>query len=93
MQTESSYGRIYNIGADEPISILEMAKRFVAIVNPKATIQFQSYSQAYDEDFEDIRRRVPDLTRIREAIGYSPTCFLDEIIRDVWSEMKKQAAV
>jgi len=93
MQTESSYGRIYNIGADEPISILEMAKRVVAIVNPKATIQFQSYSQAYDEDFEDIRRRVPDLTRIREAIGYAPTYFLDNIIRDVWNEMKKQAAV
>lgn len=93
MQTESSYGRIYNIGADEPISILEMAKRVVEIVNPKATIQFQSYSQAYDDDFEDIRRRVPDLTRIREAIGYAPTCFLDDIIRDVWNEMQKQAVV
>jgi UDP-glucose 4-epimerase len=89
MKTESSYGRIYNIGADQPISILEMAKRVIAIVNPKATIQFQSYSQAYDDDFEDIRRRVPDLTRIREAIGYAPACSLDDIIRDVWSEMAK----
>ncbi len=92
MKTESSYGRIYNIGADQPISILEMAKRVVAIVNPKATIQFQSYSQAYDDDFEDIRRRVPDLTRIREAIGYAPACSLDDIIRDVWAEMSKPAA-
>ncbi|MCY2984003.1 MAG: GDP-mannose 4,6-dehydratase [Planctomycetota bacterium] len=91
MKTESSYGRIYNIGADQPISILEMAKRVVAIVNPKATIQFQSYSQAYDDDFEDIRRRVPDLTRIREAIGYAPECSLDDIIRDVWAEMSKPA--
>ena len=91
MKTESSYGRIYNIGADQPISILEMAKRVVAIVNPKATIQFQSYSQAYDDDFEDIRRRVPDLTRIREAIGYAPACSLDDIIRDVWAEMSKPA--
>lgn len=93
MNTESSYGRIYNIGADQPISILEMAKRVVAIVNPKATIQFQSYSQAYDDDFEDIRRRVPDLTRIREAIGYKPACSLDDIVRDVWAEMSKPAAV
>jgi UDP-glucose 4-epimerase len=92
MKTESSYGRIYNIGADQPISILEMAKRVVAIVNTKATIQFQSYSQAYDEDFEDIRRRVPDLTRIREAIGYAPKCTLDDIIRDVWAEMSKPSA-
>lgn len=92
MSTESSYGRIYNIGADQPISILEMAKRVVAIVNPKATIQFQSYSQAYDDDFEDIRRRVPDLTRIREAIGYKPACSLDDIVRDVWAEMSKPSA-
>ena len=89
MKSESNYGRIYNIGADQPISILEMAKRVVAIVNPKATIQFQSYSQAYDDDFEDIRRRVPDLTRIREAIGYAAACSLDDIIRDVWTEMSK----
>jgi len=84
METPSSFGRIYNIGADQPISILEMAKRVIAIVNPGSTIEFQSYSQAYDDDFEDIRRRVPDLTRIRDAINYAPTRFLDEIIRDVW---------
>ncbi len=93
METESNYGHIYNIGADQPISILEMAKRVVAIVNPAATIQFQSYSQAYNEDFEDIRRRVPDLTRIRQAIGYAPTLFLDDIIRDVWNEMLKCSVV
>jgi len=93
METESSYGHIYNIVADQPISILEMAKRVVAIVNPTATIQFQSYSQAYNEDFEDIRRRVPDLTRIRQAIGYAPTLFLDDIIRDVWNEMSKCSAL
>lgn len=84
METPSSFGRIYNIGADQPISILEMAKRVIAIVNPGSTIEFQSYSQAYDDDFEDIRRRVPDLTRIRDAINYAPTKFLDEIIQDVW---------
>ncbi len=89
MKTESSYGRIYNIGADQPISILEMAKRVIAIVNPSATLKFQSYAQAYDEDFEDIRRRVPDLTRIRKAIGYAPTLSLDDIIRAVWTEMQK----
>jgi len=92
MKTESNYGRIYNIGADQPISILEMAKRVIAVINPKATIQFQSYSQAYDDDFEDIRRRVPDLTRIREAIGYTPECSLDDIIRDVWAEMSKSVS-
>ena len=91
METKSSYGRIYNIGADQPISILAMANRVVAIVNPAASIQFESYAKAYDEDFEDIRRRVPDLNRIRNAIGYEPTLFLDDIIRSVWNEMLYQA--
>lgn len=84
MNTPSTYGRIYNIGADQPISILEMAKRVIQIVNPKSTLEFQSYSQAYDDDFEDIRRRVPDLTRLKQAIDYNPTFSLDDIIRDVW---------
>ncbi len=89
MSTAEAFGKIYNIGSDNPISILEMAKRVVQIVNPDASIEFQSYAQAYDEDFEDIRRRVPDLTRIRNAIGYEPTYALDDIIRDVWKEMKR----
>jgi UDP-glucose 4-epimerase len=84
MNTPRTYGRIYNIGADQPISILEMAKRVIQIVNPKSTVEFQSYSQAYDDDFEDIRRRVPDLTRLKQAIDYNPTFSLDDIIRDVW---------
>lgn len=88
MDTPEAYGKIYNIGSDRPISILEMARRVIAIVNPEATIQFQSYAEAYDDDFEDIRRRVPDLSRIRKAIGYAPRMDLDAIIRDVWRAMQ-----
>ncbi|GAA5506596.1 dTDP-glucose 4,6-dehydratase [Novipirellula caenicola] len=73
-------GRVYNIGSDVPVSILQLAQRVVERVNPKATIEFQTYADAYDDSFEDIRRRVPDLTRIREAIGYAPTKDLDGII-------------
>ena len=46
-------------------------------------IRFQSYSEAYDDDFEDIRRRVPDLGRLKATIGYSPTYDLPQIVRDV----------
>jgi UDP-glucose 4-epimerase len=86
MQTESAFGRIYNIGSDQPISIYDMARRVIEIVNPEATIEFQSYAEAYDHDFEDVRRRVPDLTRIRNAIGYKAMHSLDDIIRDVWRD-------
>jgi UDP-glucose 4-epimerase len=80
VDTEAAAGRVYNIGSDVPVSILELAERVIARVNPQAGIEFQSYAEAYDESFEDIRRRVPDLTRIRDAIGYAPSKDLDAII-------------
>ncbi|MFK8111477.1 MAG: NAD-dependent epimerase/dehydratase family protein [Rubripirellula sp.] len=80
VDTPSAAGRVYNIGSDVPVSILELAQRVVQRVNPDAKIEFQSYSDAYDESFEDIRRRVPDLTRISEAIGFQATKDLDAII-------------
>lgn len=89
MNTPESFGRIYNIGSDQPVSILEMAQRVIAVVGSESKIVFQSYADAYDQDFEDIRRRVPDLTRIRDAIGYKPKLGLDEIIADVWRSLRE----
>lgn len=83
MAEPTAPGRVFNIGSDQPVSILELAERVRAVVNPQAQIEFQSYRQAYDEDFEDIRRRVPDLTRLRSTIAYHPQHNLDSIIRDV----------
>jgi UDP-glucose 4-epimerase len=85
MQQPQCYGRIYNIGSDTPVSILDVAKQVISIVNPETSIEFQSYAEAYDEDFEDIRRRVPDLARLKKAIEYTPRYILDDIIRDVWN--------
>ncbi|MEI8212816.1 MAG: NAD-dependent epimerase/dehydratase family protein [Planctomycetota bacterium] len=89
MNTSAAFGKIFNIGSDQPISILEMARRVISIVNPKSSIQFQSYAEAYDDDFEDIRRRVPDLSRIKNTIGYAPQLDLDAIVRDVWRSMRE----
>ena len=88
VETPTAAGRVYNIGSDTPVSILDLARKVVERVNSDAVIDFQSYADAYDESFEDIRRRVPDLTRIREAIGYRPTKDLDAIIDDVARQME-----
>lgn len=80
METDAAIGRVFNIGSDQPVSILELAKRVIAIAGSKSTIEFQSYAEAYDEDFEDIRRRVPDLTRLRSTLGDAPTRDLDSIV-------------
>jgi UDP-glucose 4-epimerase len=91
MQRPQCYGQIYNIGSDSPVSILDVAKQVIAIVNPKTSIEFQSYTDAYDEDFEDIRRRVPDLARLKKAIEYTPRYLLTEIIQDVWKHKQRNA--
>lgn len=85
-ETPAAHGRVYNIGSDSPVSILELAKHVQEIINPEVKIEYQSYTAAYDADFEDIRRRVPDLTRIRSTIDYKPMRDLKTIINDVWKE-------
>ena len=82
MDSDATLGRIFNVGSDQPVSILDLAKRVIALAGSKSAVQFQSYTQAYDKDFEDIRHRVPDLTRLRQAIGYVPQFGLDGIIQD-----------
>ena len=83
MDSQSCYGRVYNLGNDEPISIRGLAERVVATVDPSIEIQHVAYHKVFSAEFEDIRRRIPDLTRVRTTIGYQPRYNLDDIIRDV----------
>lgn len=91
VDTPAAAGRVYNIGSDVPISILELAQRVIERVNPETKVEFQSYSDAYDDSFEDIRRRVPDLTRIRETIGFTTRHDLNAII-DAVAERQRSIA-
>lgn len=83
MQTPSANGRVFNIGSDQPVAILDLAKRVIALAGSSSSIEFQTYAQAYDADFEDIRHRVPDLARLRATITYQSMLDLDATIRDV----------
>lgn len=76
-------GRVFNIGSDQPISILDLARRVVAAVDPSLKIIFQSYAEAYSDNFEDVRSRVPDLGRLCKAIDFRPKHTLDDVIREV----------
>ena len=76
-------GKVFNIGSDSPVSILQLAEKVIAEAATSSTIQFQSYAEAYNTDFEDIRRRIPDLSRIHSAIGYVPRYDLEHIIREL----------
>ena len=70
METPAALGRVFNVGSDQPVTILDLAQRVAAAVDPRLQIVFQSYADAYSADFEDVRSRVPDLTRLRSTIDF-----------------------
>ena len=73
-------GQVFNVGGDEEISIGGLANRVKAVTRSRSPIEFVDYTRAYEDGFEDMPRRVPDLTKIRRLIGYRPTLGLDEIL-------------
>jgi len=83
VESPQAFGRVYNIGSDREITILDLARRVIERLDSSSKIQYQSYADAYDSSFEDIRRRVPDLTRIQRTIGFKAKRDLDAIIDSV----------
>jgi UDP-glucose 4-epimerase len=81
---EAAVGEVYNIGNDsEEIAVLELAKRVKARTQSKSEIVMVPYDKAYEEGFEDMPRRVPDLSKLRKLTGYEPKVHLDEILDNV----------
>lgn len=92
MQTPEAPGQIVNIGSDRPVSIRELAEIVRKIADSTAPIEYQTYQAAYRKDFEDVRRRVPDLTRLRSIIDFSPHHKLEEIVAElVYLQRRNQA--
>jgi len=83
-----AYGKVFNLGGEEEISMLELAERIVHIAGSSSKIRYLSYEDAYEEGFEDMQRRVPDVTRARNLVGFEPTVKLDEIIARVVDEQR-----
>ncbi len=75
-----AYGQVFNIGNDKEITITGLAEMIREKVNPEVKIDYIPYDQAYEAGFEDMRRRIPDLTKIKEAIGYEPKVDTEEIV-------------
>jgi UDP-glucose 4-epimerase len=85
VESKDTAGRIFNIGSDVPISIRELAELVAARINPAVRIEFLPYHDAYGHDFEDVRRRVPDVSRLKKAIGRGPTIPLEKILDEIIS--------
>lgn len=83
MEAPQAVGQVFNIGNDKPISIMALAEKIKQFTQSGSEIKHIPYSEAYEEGFEDMTIRVPDLTKARTVIGYEPKVDLDEILQSV----------
>jgi len=89
--SRDAIGQVFNIGNVEEISILDLARRIKSMTGSASDIVLIPYDQAYDEGFEDMPRRVPDLSKIHATVGYRPTMSLEQILDQVIAHMRGQA--
>jgi UDP-glucose 4-epimerase len=90
IQTPAAVGEVFNIGSDEEVSIVELAKRVRAAARSESEIVFVPYSEAYAEGFEDMQRRVPDVSKLERVIGFRPRTRLAQIVEDVVADQRQR---
>jgi nucleoside-diphosphate-sugar epimerase len=92
IDNQKAVGEVYNIGSDREVTILELAERVKSLTGSDSKIVFVPYDQAYEEGFEDMLRRVPNISKIHKLIGYRPTFDLSEILGSVIDYQRSELA-
>jgi UDP-glucose 4-epimerase len=90
---EQAYGEVFNIGSQEELSMLSLAHRVLEMTGSESEVHLVPYDEAYEEGFEDMPRRYPDIAKIGGALNWSPTRTLDEILSDVIAFHQAEATV
>jgi UDP-glucose 4-epimerase len=85
---DKTIGEVFNVGGEGETTIQQLAEKIIANTKSTSGLTFTPYSQAYPAGFEDMQRRVPDITKAKDALGWSPTRSLDQIISDVASNFR-----
>ncbi|HEY6187355.1 MAG TPA: GDP-mannose 4,6-dehydratase [Pyrinomonadaceae bacterium] len=83
MDHEGAVGEVFNIGSNEEVSILELAERIKELTKSESEIVMVPYAEAYEEGFEDMPRRVPDIGKVNALVGFQPEMKLDGILKSV----------
>jgi UDP-glucose 4-epimerase len=88
--SEQSFGQVFNIGGTEEISMLDLAKKIIVLCESKSEIVLIPYEEAYEENFEDMMRRVPSVEKIHRLLGFKPNDNLDNILKKIITSMKTE---
>ncbi len=83
MDSDNAVGEVFNVGNNQQVTIMELAKKVIELTGSSSTIEKIAYEKAYPEGFEDMQRRVPDISKIKQVLGWSPEINLDQIIKDI----------
>jgi len=81
--TDATIGDVFNVGGTGEVTIKQLAEQVLEVTGSKSAITYTAYSDAYSAGFEDIQRRVPDISKVKNAIGWAPTKDLKQIISDI----------
>jgi len=81
--SDATIGDVYNVGGTGEVTIKQLAEKVIALTGSSSAITYTAYSDAYPAGFEDIQRRVPDISKVKNAIGWAPTKDLSQIISDI----------
>ncbi len=91
MASPAGVGHVFNVGGDQEVTIGDLARRVIAAAGSASPVEHLSYERAYGQAFDDLPRRVPQLDRVRAAIGFAPRHSLDQIIRAVVDDQQAAA--
>ncbi len=83
MNTPAASGQIFNIGADQPVSVKQLAEEIIGLVGGDIPIKYVPYKDAYGDDFEDVRRRVPDVSKLKRTINKVPTLNRKDLLQEI----------
>ena len=83
IDSDKAIGQVFNIGNNQEVSIMELAKKVIEVTGSSSEIEQIPYEKAYPAGFEDMQRRVPDISKIKQVLGWEPAINLDQLIKDI----------
>ena len=83
MDEPKAVGEVFNVGSNQEITIVELAKKVKELTASRSEISFVPYDEAYEEGFEDMPRRIPDISKVNRLVGFRPEMNLEGILRTV----------
>jgi UDP-glucose 4-epimerase len=92
MDSKESIGQAFNIGSTNEITITDLAQKVIKLTRSSSEIVYKKYSDVFGDNFEEPQRRVPDMSKIKKAVGWQPKQSLDEVILKITNYLKANDA-